>query len=226
MISDDPLWLIDELVPAGPSMGVIFGKPKSGKSFLAASMMYHVAMGREYCGRAVQAGAVVYITNEGIRGFQRRMIVMREHFNVAAVPFFVVHTMPYMGTACGDAERLAEMIAAAMPHGVPVAAVVIDTLARAMSGKNENTTEDMSVFLDNCDAIARKLVCFVAAVHHSPRGDDTRARRSNVLDGGADVIISVVKDKPTGVSTASMPCGSMAYALSRPNTMNAKRRLS
>ena len=45
---DEPLWLIDGLIPAGPSLGVIFGKPKSGKTFLVAAMFLHVAMGRDY----------------------------------------------------------------------------------------------------------------------------------------------------------------------------------
>ena len=76
---DEPLWLIDGLIPAGPSLGVIFGQPKSGKSFLTADMFLHVAMGRAYAGCTVQQGAVVYITKEGVRGFQRRMMTARQH---------------------------------------------------------------------------------------------------------------------------------------------------
>ena len=41
-------------------------------------------------------------------------------------------------------------------------------------------------------------------MHHSPRGDDTRSRGSNVLDGAADVIISVTKDDVTHLSTAKI----------------------
>ena len=78
---EEPLWLIDNLIPAGPSLGVIFGKPKSGKTFLVADMFLHVAMGRDYCGCTVQQGGVIYITKEGVRGFQRRMIAMRQHPN-------------------------------------------------------------------------------------------------------------------------------------------------
>ena len=74
---DEPLWLIDNLIPAGPSLGVIFGPPKSGKTFLVAHMFLHVAMGRHYCGCAVQQGGVIYITKEGVRGFQRRMMAAR-----------------------------------------------------------------------------------------------------------------------------------------------------
>ena len=102
---DEPLWLIDSLIPAGPSLGVIFGQPKSGKTFLAADMFLHVAMGRHYCGCTVQQGGVVYITKEGVRGFKRRMMAMRQHHNAGPqVPFYVAHEMPNFGTNNGDAD--------------------------------------------------------------------------------------------------------------------------
>src|SRR5208282_3735888 len=71
--TDEALWLVDGLIPAGPSLGVIFGKPKSGKTFMTTDLFLHVAMGRTYCGCAVRPGAVVYITKEGVRGFKLRM---------------------------------------------------------------------------------------------------------------------------------------------------------
>ena len=51
------------------------------------------------------------------------------------------------------------------------------------------------MFVENCDTVAKAFDCFVGAVHHSPRSDDTRSRGSNVLDAAADVIISVVKER-------------------------------
>jgi len=204
-LEDDPLWQVDGLIPAGPSLGVIFGKPKSGKTFLTTDLFLHVAMGRDYCGRAVQAGAVVYITKEGVRGFKRRMMALRQYREAGpGVPFYVAHEMPNFGTNCGDAEALVSLIRDAIPEGMPVAAVIIDTLARTMPGQSDSDSATMGMFVENCEAVARAFGCFVGAVHHSPRGDETRSRGSNVLDGAADVIISVVKDDLTGVSTATI----------------------
>jgi len=203
-ISTEPLFLVADLIPAGPALGVIFGKPKSGKSFLIADMFYSVAMGRPYCGCDVQQGAVVYITSEGVRGFQRRMVAMRRKYGVENVPFYLVHTMPKLGDQPGDAADLILKIREAVPAGMPIAAVIIDTLARAMTGHNDSSSEDVSVVVDNCDTIASELSCFVGILHHSPRGDDTRGRGSNVLDGAVDCLISVVKDKVAGISTATI----------------------
>ena len=82
-----------------------------------------------------------------------------------------------------------------MPHGVPIAAVIIDTLARSMPGQSDSEPAVMSRFVESCDIVARAFDCFVGAVHHSPRSTDTRSRGSNVLDAAADVIISVVKER-------------------------------
>ena len=136
---DDPLWLIDGLIPAGPSLGVIFGQPKSGKSFLTADMFLHVAMGRAYAGCTVQQGAVVYITKEGVRGFKRRMMTARQHHSAGSqVPLYVAHEMPNFGADNGDADALVALIQKLVPHGVPIAAVIIDTLARSMPGQNDS----------------------------------------------------------------------------------------
>ena len=194
--SNEPLWLIDNLIPAGPSLGVIFGKPKSGKTFVVADMFLQVAMGRHYCSCAVQQGGVVYITKEGVRGFDRRMIAMRHHHNAGPqVPFYVAHEMPHFGSNNGDAEALVTLIRKLVPPGIRIAAIIFDTLARTMPGQSDGDGAVMSQFVENCDIVAKAFTCFVGAVHHSPRSDDTRSRGSNVLDGAADVIISVVKGR-------------------------------
>lgn len=199
-----PLWLIDNLIPAGPSLGVIFGKPKSGKTFLTTDMFLHVAMGRDYCGCAVRQGAVVYITKEGVRGFGLRMKALRQHRAAGRPPFYVAHEMPNFGTANGDADALVSLIRALLPPDTTIAAIILDTLARTMPGQSDSDGAAMSAFVENCEYVARAFNCFVGAVHHSPRGDDTRSRGSNVLDGAADVIISVVKDEVSGISTATI----------------------
>ena len=93
------------LIPAGPSLGVFFGKPKCGETRAAANVL-HVAMGRIYCGCAVQQGAVVYITKEGVRGFKKRMLAMRQHYKVGPeVPFYTAHQMPNFGTTTAMPRR-------------------------------------------------------------------------------------------------------------------------
>ena len=46
-------------------MALLYGESGAGKSFIAISLALHVALGREWCGRKVKQGFVVYLASEG-----------------------------------------------------------------------------------------------------------------------------------------------------------------
>jgi hypothetical protein len=185
---DEPAYLIPGLLPVGPALHVFFGPPKSLKSFVLMDIYLHIAAGIPYAGREVQQGAVVYVTNEGVQGVKRRLVAMRQHLGIEGkgVLFYLVKTMPNLGAGADDAIKLIAQIKKAIPAGVAVRAIAIDTLRRAIPGKDENATKDLSVFIANCGLIAETFACVTSAVHHSPRSDDGRSSGSNSLDGAAD----------------------------------------
>lgn len=63
-----------------PSEGVavVWREPKCGKSFWTFDSVMHVALGRQYRGRRVRMGPVVYCALEGARGFKRRVAAFRK----------------------------------------------------------------------------------------------------------------------------------------------------
>ena len=195
-IGDDPTWLIEGLMPA-TGFGIVFGPPKSLKSFLLADALFHVAMGRTWAGRDVMQGAVVYITGEGVEGFKRRLIAMRRHYEAegAGVPFLMVPVAPDLGHASGDDAALVEDVRAALAAygNPPIRAVAVDTLARTMRGADENAAKDMTTFVDNCERIGTALGCIVIGVHHAGKDVAKGSRGSNALDGAVDVMWSVEK---------------------------------
>ncbi len=206
-IEDDPVYLVEGLLPAGPSLGVTFGPPKTLKSFLLAHVSLHIAANMPFCGRQVQHGAVVYVTSEGVRGVKRRLIASRRQLGLEGrkIPFALIPVMPNLGTGVEDREQMSTQIAGKLKLlDVPLRLIVIDTLRRAIPGKSENKQEDMSIFVDNCEALARAFDCHVMVVHHSPRSDDQRGSGSNSLDAAADVMWSVVRDESSGKSTATV----------------------
>jgi hypothetical protein len=77
-------------------------------------------------------------------------------------------------------------------------------MRRAMPGKSENKPEDVSVVVDNCEALARAFNCLVMLIHHSPRSDDDRGSGSNALDAAADVMIGCKRDSATKIATATV----------------------
>jgi hypothetical protein len=207
-IGDEPPDLVKGLLPLGPTFGVVHGAPKSLKSFLLMHMGLVIASERDFCGRKVQGGAVVYITSEGIRGVRRRLIAMRQASNLEGhnVPFLLVSTMPNLGEGTADREALRAAIETALRvHGVdkPIRLIVVDTLRRAMPGKSENEQKDVSIVVDNLESIARHFGALVLAVHHSPRSDDRRGSGSNAIDAAADVMWSVTREEgsPRAIAT-------------------------
>src|SRR5262249_12602528 len=201
VLGDGPAYLIKEMLPVGPSLTVVVGKDKSGKTFLMMDALFHVAMGRPYLERAVEQGAAVYITPEGIRGVERRLIALRRHYEVEGqgTPFYLVREMVNLGDR-RDVDNLIAWLKANITG--PIRAIAIDPLIRAMPGKTDNDAEDMNVVADNCERIARAFNAAVMVGHHTPRGDETRSRGSNVLDGDADSMWSVVK--LDGISTVTI----------------------
>jgi hypothetical protein len=211
-LDDDPVCLVDGILPAGPSFGETPAPPKGLKSFFLMDMLMHVAMGKSYVGRGVQQGAVVYVTSEGVKGVKRRLIAMRRHHGIEGkrVPFFLVPVMPNLGSGTDDLNRLIAAITTAIKDIAPVRAIVIDTLRKATPGKSENDSRDMSVLLSNCDMLANTFNCHVNAVHHSPRSDDTRGSGTNAIEGSCDVILPVTRcDKADGTPRATVAVGRM-----------------
>src|SRR5579862_1479833 len=72
-------YLIKGLIPR-VGMTIVWGPPKSGKSFWVFDAVMHVALGREYRGRRVQAGPVVYCAFEGQSGLEARVQAFRLRF--------------------------------------------------------------------------------------------------------------------------------------------------
>src|SRR6185437_9677485 len=155
-ISGEPPWLIEGLLPAR-GLAFIVGPPKSGKSFLTSDMLCAVARGAMYAGRETLQGPVVYLTGEGVNGFRRRLVAMRQHLGIEGqgVPFFMVDNVPDLGSETTDLPQLlAELdafIAQACPEGPR--AIVLDTLARCMGQGDESSARDMGRFLGRCGEI-------------------------------------------------------------------------
>jgi hypothetical protein len=197
--STDPVYLIDGLMPAGPSIGLYIGPPKSLKSFCVKHAFLHISIGKPYCSRDVQHGATVYITSEGIGGVKRRLIAMRRHMGIEGqrIPFALIPAMPDLGAGADDLRKLiAEITVALTQIDCPLRAIAIDTLRRAIPGKSENEQKDVGVVIANCDALAKHFNCHVAIIHHSPRSDDKRSSGTNTLDAAADCMWSIVRENP------------------------------
>jgi hypothetical protein len=177
------------LIPEG-ALVVPFGPPKSGKTFLVLSFCLHVAAGLPWFGMAVKQGAVVYIAGEGTGGLTFRLRAMRGRYGISVDAPFWIRERAVNFRLEAEVTELATMIRATVGNEL-IAMVVIDTLARAMPGADENSAQEVGVVIAGCDRLRDVLGCAVVAVHHSGKDAARGARGTSALRGAWDTALEI-----------------------------------
>lgn len=166
-------WLIDGIIPER-GLSILYGEPKSGKSFWALDAAERVALHKP----------VVYVAAEGESGYQYRHSAWMKFHKITKESRLYFWVRPVKMMFPKEVEAFIEIIAGINPH-----MVVIDTLARCMSGGDENRQQDMNTFVESCDMIRDRLRSAVLVLHHTNKGGDVRG--STVLIGAADSVFEL-----------------------------------
>ena len=180
---------------------VIYGVPKSGKTFFATDMSLHVAAALPWFDHRVKRGLVIYIASEMGRGAERRVRAWLDHHLGGAadfdLPFAIV---PRVVNLLDDlhVERLvATLESLIVAHGKPVL-IVVDTLARSMAGGDENSAQDMGRAIAVADRLRDQFDTATVLVHHAGKDVTKGGRGSSALLGAADAYILVDSDQAGG----------------------------
>jgi len=181
----------DDLVSGliGPKeLMVLYGKPGSGKTFVMIDMAYHIAQGAAWNERSVAPVKVVYIATESARGILFRLAALKDRYGPAA-DFYIIPSSVNMFDRRLDLKPLMDRIANKV--GTSVGLIVIDTLARAMGGGNENSAQDMTALIENGDLLRNKFGAAICWVHHSGKNESLGARGSSALLAATDIEVEV-----------------------------------
>jgi hypothetical protein len=179
-------WLVRDTLAA------LVAPSGAGKSFLAIDWACRIATGAPWYGRDVKQGGVFYLAGEGRQGLRKR-IGAWEAFHkqpIAKAPLFIADGLPALadlGTAA-EVIRCIQDTAEEMffDSGSEPELVVIDTLARAMAGADENSTADMGAVIGSLDWMRREWKCTVLLLHHTGHATADRARGSSALYAALD----------------------------------------
>jgi len=178
-----PDYLIDGLVELD-TIGALIGASSVGKSFAAISMAASVATGSMFAEKAVQQGKVLYLAGEGMNGITRRFSGWEQHTG-NQIPKGSIHVSNK--TISLDASGASALLAATADMDQDIKLVVVDTLARHMTGE-ENSNRDMSAFIAAVDTIREEHGCAVLIIHHTGHSTDksNRARGASAFYASLD----------------------------------------
>jgi RecA/RadA recombinase len=189
-------WLIDGILPRG-SLSMLFGDPGAGKTFLALDWSCAIAAGREWRGRAVQAGSVVYLAGEGFSGLGRRLAAWSAHHgqSLEGVPLYISR----YATNFLDPEDLSDTTEDLKGAPRPISLIVVDTMQRATPGMNEDRANEVGEFVSACDSLRSEFGAAVLILHHSGHREKNRAKGSIALKGAVDLEAGLMQTSQEGV---------------------------
>lgn len=181
---DNPDWLIKDVVEK-ESLMCVFGKPKSGKSFIAIAMACAIAKGERFYGNQSFSAPVMYVCGEGQRGVKRRLAAWQQGmFDLTKVPLYLSDRAVRVNDD-DDFKMLENEIELLQEEVGQIGMIVIDTFQRNFVG-NENSAEDVGNFINKLDGLISNYKCCVCLVHHTGHGNSDRGRGSSVMGASLD----------------------------------------
>ena len=163
-------YLIKNWIAPG-TLAVLYGPPNVGKSFLALNLAHAIATGLPWAGERTTKSICIYAALEGAQSFARRIHAIGDgSIWVISLP------MTFASRNSIDTMALIHAVGTLQPRHGPPGLIVIDTLARAMVGADENSGLDMGILIHQMDQIRKVTGAAVLLVHHSGKNRELGAR--------------------------------------------------
>ena len=209
-IKDEPVeWLVNRVIPK-KGFVALYGPPGSFKSFIALDLAAAIARGTQWMGQEATPsdnGAVIYIAGEGHGGIGARIKACRIHHEIhESIPIYILRHQINLRSSAEDINSLMLAVAElAETRQLKIDLIVIDTLARAFGGGNENSSEDMGAFITSCGHLQQVFESALLVIHHSGKDQAKGLRGHSSLLGAVDTELELLRfdDQPRGVVTVS-----------------------
>lgn len=189
--------IVEDLIEV-QSLGVLYGLPGTGKSFVAFDIAAHVATGKPWMGRYTRQGPVLYIAAEAGRVIEQRSLAWCRHYKIAdgSIDNMLIYsggidlTKPFKSQ-----ERLLEALGQRQ-----WSMIVIDTIGAACGGTDLSSQEEWSVISDNLFKLVSSFKCHVLAVHHANKSNTLFGSVYAQADAQTILKVTVEEDKSRFIS--------------------------
>lgn len=196
----DQAYLVKGWLLAG-QVSMIVGPSNVGKSFLALDIAHHVALGKDWHGRKVNGGEVLYIAAEGGGTFGNRVVAINQEAEAAGDDLSRLRlwllSMPVTLTgAATDVPALSGVVDWLKRDrgAADFRLIVIDTMSRTMGAADENSAKDISDLIANLDALRKATGAHILLVHHSGKDVTKGARGHSSLRAAVDTEIIIARE--------------------------------
>lgn len=175
--------------------GQLFGPSGGSKTFVALDMTLAIGTGGHWNGNQCERGLVLYFAGEGHAGLKRRIKAWHKHNGSPHLSDVHVSRSAVSFDTASISTVVAEVRDLESRTGREVALIVIDTLARHITG-DENSTQDMSEFVRAVDGLRDAFPGSTALIiHHTGNSAEAaaRSRGSSALKAACDFEIQCDK---------------------------------
>ena len=208
----EPQWLVEETVPQ-TGKGLLSGQWGTGKTFVALDLGACVMTKENFAGRRIaRQGGVLFIAPEGASEIPIRLegIVTEKLWNfqpgpdampvdVTRLPIAWIDECPPLvnkesvATLVATARSAAEIMR--QRFGLPLALIVIDTVAAASGVVDENAAAEGHRVMNALESLSRQTGAFVLGVDHFGKSVETGTRGSSAKEAAADVVLACLGDR-------------------------------
>ncbi len=187
---DPPSYLIHRVIPEN-GLVYLVAEPSSKKTFVAIHMACCIQTGTPFFEKPVKKGNVVYVAAEGQSGIQKRVAAWQKAHDIK-VPEEKFSVIPSaINLADGNKQvELLSVLKKLEERLETIDFIVIDTLSRCLLG-DENSSKEMTAFVDICSRLIEKFKCSILVVHHPAKSGNGGARGHSSLEGAADLGLAI-----------------------------------
>jgi hypothetical protein len=195
-----PKWQIERHIQTD-TVNLLYGPFGTCKSFLALDMGLSVASGKPFLGIfGVMQSPVCYIAAEGQAGLKKRIHAWCEHHRQPPPEQFCV--IPEVFDLSEEDEYREAMRIAKDVLGTVPSLIFVDTLARHFGCRDENSTKDMSGFVNSITTMGRETGAAIVVLHHTGKDLDKGPRGNVALPAACDTMIATAGSTKTHITVS------------------------
>lgn len=189
-------WFVHGVLPEA-ELCAVFGASGAGKTFFVLHLVAAIAKGGTFYGIEATQAPVAVVALEGVHGFRDRLRAYSTRHG--AVPNLHIAHGTLNLREPGSEREIVPHLQAIGPRGL----LVVDTMAQATPGADENSGKDMGAVVARIKAIHRRTGWAVLLVAHS--GKDARAglRGWSGIKAALDCEIEVIRTAGYRAATIS-----------------------